>query len=280
MSCSFVFLKLSDFIFILLVAVNTYLSLDGTVRVMSSQNLATVEGGRTINFPPDNRNIYDHIVICTTPSCSQSYATGCERGVELVQLVCSFRTESTYVGVAIVWAVYFFCLVIVRYMACRPYAYNDYRFLLFVDQFNLTKLARFFTIVGVLLTLATVIVGYVKMEFPEVGTIWSIIMFGILNIKGLYLSASLAQRNDNTFEKFTVPIPIKTLPGGNGFVNVLKCTFSPAGLMFKLVGALKEGRAKELSDNANDLDTLVDELMKHDTPTPPQEQSQPKHPDA
>jgi len=259
-------LKVTDLIFIGLVALNTFLNIESTAEKLFTDDL--LQRGLATYSKPEPHDIKDitYYTNCTMKAGKEQRMCGGGSTIKKVLLVCSWQ-HGPYHGIVGAWPASFGILIRVRFFCPRHYAYDDWRYVLATDQFNGGTVSLVLFLAGAGLTLATfgiAIHSLIEEENPPPGTVWAMVMFVILNIKGLLFSSSLVKVKDaSVFDSFTEPIPITKVPGGSGSVHEITTTLSLSAFLQLMIIDMKMGKIRELTEEkqAARLEELVRQLV-------------------
>jgi len=94
----------------------------------------------------------------------ETYYT-CEYGnAEAVVVYCPYYTIDAFIGIIVVWSIYFAVFITVRFVVTFKYATDDLRFYIAVDQFNSHWLNKSLVYIGAGLTVISLIVGVYYMS--------------------------------------------------------------------------------------------------------------------
>lgn len=144
--------------------------------------------------------------------------------------ICPYANSTLFRSFIIVWAIYFGLFAILRLTASHRFSPRDFRFYVDMDNYNASPLNRVMCFIGVLLTVISFAVSLLLLSQIDGGagiTITSVqdsIFFVLVNlatIVGLGKREYVATRISSVHLEFPNAIVFQTLPGGNGFLNVL-----------------------------------------------------------
>lgn len=192
-------------------------------------------GVYSVYAPPN-----DNLVIVQAPSATQ-VCRGLMPGIfaqnsnEYIYPVnaaytCPYANTTPFRAFIVVWAVYFGLFAVFRLIVSHRFSPRDFRFYVAVDNYNASPLNRIMCFIGVSLTGISFAVSLYYLSRNNNGagiTITSVqpgIIFVLVNLAtlvGLGQREFVATRISSVRSEFPNAILFHTLPGGNGFFNVL-----------------------------------------------------------
>jgi len=274
-------LKFADFFFILLVSVNTFINVDAVAKHIATYDMKPFkpveQRGIEINFRTitivDNLTTNTEIARYNGSELADCFSdeSGLFANPLTIVYTCPYQKSTVFLTLMGLWAGYYgLCLVIIRTVYAWRFSYDDYRYLLYMDQFNARLPTLIMYLLGVAGSLACGIEGLIALANEGItspGQIWPPIMFVITNCIGLRFTTWLAVNTDVTIFDRVGEIKVTQLPGGNDFLNVLLCAFASRtvleGLQRELVFTLMgEPGLSKLTDQHEELKALLVVLMR------------------
>lgn len=264
--------KFTDAIFILLVCVNTLLSLDGIGAQFTTEELK-------YSGSVPNRTVDAHLEITTRSileddmtanletyrSNLEEYAD-CDYSNALPKVLakCPHRSLPIQIGLMAAFGGFYLIVLLVRQYYCSTYSTDDFRFFFYIDQWNNSKVSRLLFLIGTLISFAVMILGFTEAAEYDLGiaAVWPVLMFFVLNVKGLFFTSDYVKNMDwEVWEQvFSEPIPMIGLPNGEGWLHAAGLAFSRKNFFLALIAAMTDqccGRG-----GLANITTKPDELLK------------------